>query len=116
MSLSEPEAWAVRGLTNSTSLRGRLIGLSCAAAGLGAASSLCFSEAYSGTHPVLICDLLGATLLGGAAACFIATMRVTGSIVRSLQTVRHQVQAVIAGELSEEIPAKATAWRASGTS
>lgn len=107
MSLSEPETLAVRGLNNSTSLRGRLIGLSCASAGLGAASSVCFSAAYSGVRPVILCDVLGGALLGSAAACFIATMRVAGSIVHSLHTVRQQVQAVIAGQLSEEIPSKA---------
>ena len=93
-------------LTNSTSLGARLLGLCCASAGLGAASSLCFATAYSGGKPALIYDVLGAALLGGAATSFIATLRIAGSVVRSLRTVREQVQAVIAGQFSEEIPGK----------
>ena len=93
--------------TKTSSLRARLLVLSCAAGGLGAASAFCFGAAHSGSTPSLAYDLLGAALLGGAGASFIATMRVAASIVRSLHTVRDQVAAVIAGQLSDEMPGKA---------
>jgi diguanylate cyclase (GGDEF)-like protein len=101
------EALTVSRMSNTTSLRTRLLALSCAAGGLGAASAFCFGAAHSGVTPSIAYDLLGAALLGGAGASFIATMRVAASIVRSLQTVRSQVAAVIAGELSDEMPGKA---------
>jgi diguanylate cyclase (GGDEF)-like protein len=94
----------VRRPTKNTSLYAQLLGLSCGCAVLAASAGLCLTLAHSAAATTWFWNALAALLLVAAVTLFLIMLKLSGRVIRSLQTVHEQIAAVIAGETPAELP------------
>ena len=85
-------------------LYARLLGLSGGCALLVISAGVVFSLGHRSGDTPWVWDSLAAMLFLTAAGLFVAAIRGTARIARSLQTVHEQIEAVIAGETPAPLP------------
>jgi diguanylate cyclase (GGDEF)-like protein len=78
-------------------LHAQLLGLATGCAAMVGASGLCFAMAQDGGHTAWLWDLLASVLLIMAGALLALTTTLATRVVRSLEVIQGQIQAVIAG-------------------
>lgn len=90
-------------------LHAHLLGLSFSCAALVAGAGFAFSMGHRPGAMPWLWNTFTVMLLVAAAATFLAAIRHTARIARSLQIVHEQIEAVIAGETPAPLPANSSA-------